>query len=216
MKITNTGVFGFEHAIRGMRMPMNSHHLSDSKYEDGKYIIGEKDLNLMQRLVLAGTEHGKFMRYITVFMDIEAPLYWFKEFDTYKVSTTANSTSTMHKITSRLLDENDFEWDTNNNDTKVSVTGYRQNMLEHINNLITYHNNFAKPEEKSEIFRLIIQDLPSAFKQTRTVTLNYAVLRNIYFQRRYHKLKYEWVDTFCGWIENELPYAKELITIESK
>jgi hypothetical protein len=207
MKITNTEVQGFEAAIRGMRMPMNSHHLSDSKYENGKYVVGEKDLNLMQKLVLAGIEHAKFMRYITVYMDIEAPLYWFKEFDTYKIGTTANSTSTMHKITSRLLDENDFEWDTHG-----TATGYRKDMLEHINNLITYHNNFAISSEKPEVFRVIIQDLPSAFKQTRTITLNYAVLRNIFFQRRYHKLT-EWRDIFCNWLAS-LPYAEELIILE--
>jgi hypothetical protein len=214
MKIENTQVYGFEPAIRGMRMPLNSHHLSDSKYDDkGNYIVGEKDLDLMKRLVLAGTEHAKFMRYITVYMDISAPLYWWKEFDTYKVGTTANSTSTMHKITSRLLDENDFEWDKDAN-TKVSVTGYRKDMLEHINNLITYYNNFATQDEKQDIFRIIIQDLPSSFIQTRTITLNYAVLRNMYFQRRYHKLT-EWRDVFCGWIAT-LPYAKELIMLEDK
>lgn len=203
MKIDKIEIFGWEAAIRGMRNPMNSWAKSDSKYPNNCIEIGENDLNLMQRLILAGTEHCKFMRYITVYMDIDAPLYWWKEFDTYKFCEK-NSTSTMHKITSRSLTYDDFEFDFKNE--------YRDNMINNLNSMIDSYKNMENASDKEEVFRMIIQDLPSAFKQTRTIITNYAELRNMYFQRKNHKLK-EWREIFIDSIK-ALPYAEELIMIK--
>lgn len=203
MKIDKVQVFGWEAAIRGMRNPLNSWDRSDSKYYDGNAELGANDLQLMQRLILAGTEHCKFMRYITVYMDIEAPLYWWKEFDTYKFCEK-NSTSTMHKITSRSLSYDDFEFDFKNE--------YRDNIINNINGMIGKYKTLDDAAEKQEIFRAIIQDLPSAFKQTRTVVTNYAEIRNMYFQRKNHKLK-EWSEIFINAIKS-LPYSEELIIIK--
>ncbi|SQC01459.1 hypothetical protein [Clostridium tetanomorphum] len=180
MKIDKVEVFGWEAAIRGMRNPMNSWNKSDSKYYNNHVEIGANDLKLMQRLILAGTEHCKFMRYITVYMDIEAPLYWWKEFDTYKFCEK-NSTSTMHKITSRALTYDDFDFD--------FESEYRSNIINTLNNIIDKYNSVENASEKEKNFRMIIQDLPSAFKQTRTVVTNYAELRNMYFQRKIISLK---------------------------
>jgi hypothetical protein len=206
LNIHTLEIAGLEPALYGMRNPKESWDKSDSYYrydefDEKQFVIGENDLDLAKRLTSAGTEHCKFNRMIQVWVDISAPLYWWKEFDTYKVGTTANSTSTMHKITSRLLNEDDFEWD--------EITEQRKYMLNQINNLIKYHNDIYTPkEDKPKIFREIIQDLPCAFIQTRTVNLNYGVLRNMYKQRRHHKL-IEW-HMFCDWIEN-LPYADDLL-----
>lgn len=203
MKIDKVEVFGWEAAIRGMRNPMNSWNKSDSKYYNDHVEIGVNDLKLMQRLILAGTEHCKFMRYITVYMDIEAPLYWWKEFDTYKFCEK-NSTSTMHKITSRALTYDDFEFD--------FKSEHRSNIISNLNNMIDKYNSMENANEREEAFRAIIQDLPSAFKQTRTVVTNYAELRNMYFQRKNHKLK-EWREIFIDSLKS-LPYTEELIMIK--
>jgi hypothetical protein len=202
MKIDKIEVYGWEAAIRGMRNPMNSWAKSDSKYFDGCAEIGVNDLNLMQKLVLAGTEHCKFMRYITVYMDIDAPLYWWKEFDTYKFCEK-NSTSTMHKITSRPLTYDDFDFDFENE--------HRNNIINNINNMIDRYKKMENASDKEEAFRAIIQELPSAFKQTRTIVTNYAELRNMYFQRKSHKLK-EWREIFIDALKS-LPYTDELIMI---
>ena len=188
-----------------MRNPMESWSQSDSGYKIGldyvnRYTIGEKDMNLALKLVKAGSEHAKFMRQIFVSIDITAPDYWWKEYATYKIGTVENSTSTMHKITSRLLTENDFsidEWD-------ASDIG----MLNNLNELIFKYQNQEVKDKK--LWRKIIQKLPMSFNYKRTCTNNYQGLRNMYFQRRHHKLE-EWLD-FCKMIKG-LPYS-ELITIE--
>ncbi|MGE5627556.1 MAG: hypothetical protein ACM3X7_05485 [Solirubrobacterales bacterium] len=202
MKIDKVEVFGFEAAIRGMRNPLNSWDRSDSRYKD-IVELGTNDLMLMQRLIQAGSEHSKFMRYITVYMDITAPLYWWKEFDTYKFCEK-NSTSTMHKITSRPLSYEDFDYD--------FESQLRTNVINSLNNIIEKYKNTDNPSEKEELFRMIIQDLPSAFNQTRTVVTNYSEIRNMYFQRKNHKLK-EWSEIFINSCES-LPYARELIMIK--
>lgn len=214
VKIEKSEVFNFEGALRGMRNPMNSWNNSDSKIGNGKFIIGKNDLELAQRLVRAGTDHSKFMRMITICIDITAPLYWWKEFDTYKVGTVANSCSTMHKIAEKEFAIDDFSCEhligydaLNWGDTVPLVT------LECvINALNIYRNKYLETKDKQYWWQMI-QLLPSSYNQKRTITMNYAVLRNIYFSRMNHKLD-EWVD-FCKWIES-LPYAKELICLGSK
>jgi hypothetical protein len=204
------GTYNIYYAILGMRNPMNSWHLMDSSELDqaGNCKIGEKDLNLAERLILAGSEHGKFLRFISVCFDLTAPLYWWKEFDTYKF-TEKNSCSTMHKLTSKDLDPHDFSFD--------KLTDIRNAHIQHLNDLIkAYRSREGDSEEDNEfrkiVFRELIQDLPSAYMQKRTVITNYAELRNIYFQRRNHKLD-EW-RKFCTWVEETLPYAEELICLE--
>ena len=206
------GTYNIYYAIQGMRNPKNSWHLMDSSEpeEDGNCQLGEKDLRLAQMLTLAGTEHSKFLRFIPVCFDINAPFYWWKEFDTYKF-VEKNSCSTMHKLTSRPLTLRDFSFDT--------VTEYREAQVEHLNELIETYNAYNGDNEedaayRKEVFRELIQDLPSAFMQKRTVITNYAELRNIYFQRRNHKLE-EWRE-FCTWMIRELPYCEELICLEKK
>lgn len=222
IRIENTGVYGFEAAIRGMRNPMNSWEKSDSfirtcskgdldrlcdkncqdPYCSGPNIsgIGKNDLDLMIRLRNAGTDHRKFMRMITVTADITAPLYWYKEYDTYKVGTVANSCSTMHKIQAKEFTLDDFSHEYLN-----------EKSLYMLNDTIQYLNAvreaFIETKDKHYWWQMI-QLLPSSYNQRRTVQLNYAVLKNIYHARRNHKLD-EWI-LFCGWIER-LPYS-ELIT----
>lgn len=211
IKIENIEVFGWEAAIRGMRNPMNSWDKSDSfefpPDEDGILWIGSNDLKLMQSLIRAGTDHSKFMRMINVAMDITAPLYWWKEFDTYKVGTVANSCSTMHKIHSKEFTLEDFSHEHLFTDDEA---------LPFLNHLISglnfYRNKYIETKDKKYWWQ-IIQLLPSSYNQKRTIQLNYQVLRNIYFSRRNHKLD-EWHD-FCSIIE-ELPYGKELICLEDK
>ncbi len=204
------GTYNIYYAILGMRNPMNSWHLMDSSELDqaGNCKIGEKDLNLAQRLILAGSEHGKFLRFITVCFDLTAPLYWWKEFDTYKFAEK-NSCSTMHKLTSKDLGAHDFSFD--------KLTDFRNAQIRHLNDLIkAYKSREGESDEDNEfrkvVFRELIQDLPSSYMQKRTVITNYAELRNIYFQRRNHKLD-EW-RKFCTWVEETLPYAEELICLE--
>ena len=234
LKIENTEVVGWGHAIRGMRNPKNSWEKSDSGLTCSqnknnicdihctadnyckpldKYLIGLNDHDLMMRLRNAGTDHRKFMRMITVYLDITAPLYWWKEFDTYKVGTVANSCSTMHKIHAKeftledfscehLLESSDADWG--------DVVG--KSVLEHvIFSLNVYRGLYLSTKDKKYWWQMI-QLLPSSYNQKRTVMLNYEVLANIYKSRRNHKLD-EW-HIFCDWIES-LPYS-EMITGEEK
>lgn len=214
LKIEHTEVLGWEHAIRGMRNPMNSWEKSDSWYttDDGtpdhpNVHIGLNDLDLMKRLRNAGTDHRKFMRMIAVYVDITAPLYWWKEFDTYKVGTVANSCSTMHKITAKEFALEDFSHE------HLIVAGLNS-LKRTIDDLNSAREGYLderikqNPEWRKEVWWQMIQLLPSSYNQKRTVMLNYEVLANIYKSRRNHKLD-EW-HTFCDWIE-ELPYS-ELIT----
>lgn len=164
--------------------------------------LGPKDLKLAQTLVLSGDEHMKFMRQIFVSVDITAPIYWWKEFDTYKVGTVANSTSTMHKLTSKPITPDKFEWD-------VSFGEYQDVIM---NMCETLRQKYLETKEKS-YWRALVQLLPESWLQTRTVTMTYANLRNMYFQRRNHKLL-EWRN-FCDWIRS-LPYAEELIILEER
>lgn len=224
LKIENTEVVGWEAAIRGMRNPMNSWEKSDSRFsllddcgdcthcnlrfdECNEQQIGPNDLDLMTRLRNAGTDHRKFMRMITVYLDITAPLYWWKEFDTYKVGTVANSCSTMHKIADKEFTLDDFSYEhlfdfCPNSDTD-SMTVLRHT----IGWLNCCREKYLKTKDKEDWWQMI-QLLPSSYNQKRTVMLNYEVLANIYKSRRNHKLD-EW-HTFCDWIE-KLPYS-ELIT----
>ena len=212
IKLENTEVHGWEAAIRGMRNPMNSWHLSDSystHIEDGEtletaeyeFFVGEKDLDLMNRLRKAGTDHRKFMRMLTVYVDITAPLYWWKEFDTYKVGTVANSCSTMHKIHAKAFDRDDFSHD------RLDEGG-----LALLDATIAYleseRQKFLANKEDRQPWHNMIQMLPSSYNQMRTVTLNYENLINMYHARKNHKLA-EW-HTFCDWVKT-LPYAEELI-----
>lgn len=230
LKIANTRVFGWEAAIRGMRNPMNSWDRSDSYFGDSdledestlvKRHIGENDLGLMKRLVKAGTDHRKFMRMIDVYLDVTAPLYWWKEFDTYKVGTVANSCSTMHKIHANEFAEDDFScehlmqsiFDPDSTERSVtcpiSPTPY-ENLQNTIQCLNKCRELYLKTKEKIYWWQMI-QLLPSSYNQKRTIMVNYEVLANIYHSRKNHKLD-EW-HIFCDWIE-DLPYS-ELITGEA-
>ena len=257
LKIEKTEVVGFEAAIRGMRNPKNSWEKSDSKYcseydyppiegsckycpydnicnksetaMQQMYLVENNDLTLMTTLRNAGTDHRKFMRMITVYLDITAPLYWWKEFDTYKVGTVANSCSTMHKIADKEFTLADFSCE------HLDREPYHRNWIESvivdeditsphkvwmtpfdilrctIEMLNAYRENYLETKDKQDWWQMI-QLLPSSYNQRRTVMLNYEVLANIYKSRRNHKLD-EW-HTFCDWIES-LPYS-ELITGEKK
>lgn len=205
LKIENCEVTGWEAAIRGMRNPKNSWGKSDSEYlvedEHGPTCayIGPNDWKLMSTLRNAGTDHRKFMRMVIVYADIIAPLYWWKEYDTYKVGTVANSCSTMHKITDKEFTLDDFSHE--------HLASPVQDFMPIINSLNTYRELYL--EEKNKLWWWqIIQLLPSSYNQKRTVMLNYEVLANMYKSRRNHKLD-EW-HTLCEWMEN-LPYS-ELIT----
>ena len=209
IKITNAEVFGWDAAIRGMRNPMNSWDRSDSFVCEGKdacvgdcySCIGNADHALMKKLVKAGSDHAKFMRMINVTMDATAPLYWWKEFDTYKVGTVANSCSTMHMIANREFTLGDFSTE-HLDDVSLDTFNYIIAQLEYDRRL------YIKTKDKKYWWDMI-QQLPSSYNQKRTIQLNYAVLRNMYHARRNHKLD-EWHD-FCSWVET-LPYA-ELITL---
>lgn len=190
-------IYGFDVAIRAMRNPLNSWNKSDTF---GELKMGEKDHELAMKLIKAGSDHGKFLRMIQVWVEINAPLYWWKEFDTYKVGTVCNSCSTMHTLHKRDLELNDFSIDGSSRDARTA--------LEHTLQLLNcYRREFVEIGSK-DAWRALIQLLPSGFMQLRTVNLNYAVLRNIYHARKGHKLS-EW-ETFRKWCEN-LPYS-EFIT----
>jgi len=198
-------VMNLENAIRGARNPMNSWARSDSYYdENGQYILGENDLSLAKRLRNAGTsDHRKYLRQVMLSVDITAPMYWWKEYDTYKVATVANSTSTMHKIHSKPFEMDDFSHDhLTENGLKV-LKGL-------VDEMEKIRLEYVETKDKALWYDLI-QLLPSSYNQMRTCTLNYETLINIYKSRKHHKLD-EW-RSFCAWIET-LPYAKELIIAE--
>ena len=200
IKIENVDVYGWEAAIRGARNPMNSWHLMDSCTNNGEFEIGEKDYDLLRRLTIAGPEHRKWNRMITVTMDITATLYWWKEYDTYKVATVANSCSTMHKIQAKEFTLDDFSHE--------HLEEYPKWLLsEVILELNKNRADFNKTKDKDYWWQMI-QLLPSSYNQKRTVHLNYETLGAMYRQRKHHKLD-EWVE-FCRAIE-ELPYSEFII-----
>ncbi len=202
--IEKTKVMNFEGAIRGARNPMNSWARIDSKYdENGRYILGPNDLDLAKRLCRAGSDDRKFIRQIMVSVDITAPLYWWKEFDTYKVGTVANSTSTMHKIHAKPFEATDFSCEKLSKSAMEAFTAYME-FLE----LKRLH--YVETKGKAD-WDDIIQLLPSSYNQKRTVTMNYENLINMYYARRNHKLS-EWHE-YCDWILT-LPYTKELFLDE--
>jgi hypothetical protein len=200
IKLEKAQTFNWEAAIRGMRNPMNSWDKSDSVFTMDDTFIGENDLSLMKKLIKAGSDHRKFMRQILVSVDITAPLYWWKEFDTYKVGTVANSCSTMHKIADKELTLDDFS-------REHLLTGSMFQLHMTVDLLNEAREEFFKTKDKVYWWQMI-QLLPSSYNQKRTVTLNYENLLNMYHARKNHKLD-EW-RTLCEWIES-LPYAKELI-----
>ena len=206
IKLERTSVMNLENAMRGARNPMNSWGRMDSSYdEDGNFCLGPNDLDLGRRLRKAGSYQRKFIRQIFVTVDITAPLYWGKEYDTYKIATVANSTSTMHKIHSKAFELDDFSHDHLTKDS-LEFMGVIIDRLESI------RQKFVAEKKKEDWYDLI-QLLPSSYNQMRTCTMNYETLVNIYFARRNHKLQ-EW-HTFCHWIES-LPYAKELIIAQEE
>lgn len=241
MKFENTDVWGFEHAIRGMRNPLASWDKSDSnvlyhayqnfdihdpmadKYEKWNYVfgcnfkLGKNDLDLAQRLIVGGTEHRKFMRQIMVSVDITAPMYWWSEFDTYKVGTAANSTSKMHKLASTPITPDCFEiddvyWDLDfesPENAKIELNDYADMVLKCLEAI---RQKYLETKDK-RYWKELVRWLPESWLQTRTVTMNYENLRSMYFQRRNHKLS-EW-HSFVDWLKT-LPYSDELITFEKE
>ena len=240
IKFENTEVFNFEGAIRGMRNPLNSWDKSDSEFYKFEYgtesvVLGKNDLDLAQRLIKAGSDHRKFLRQIFVSVDITAPLYWWKEFDTYKVGTVANSCSTMHKIHEKEFTNSDFSYehlfdgldnaegedDMEYYENPLGCLEYVIAVLEHYR--VKYNNAVQKlkrndltlaerkhvESQKKAFWWQMIQLLPTSYNQKRTVTLNYEVLRNIYGSRKGHKLD-EWSIGFMEWIDT-LPYSEEFI-----
>lgn len=204
IKIEKARVMNLEGAIRGARNPMNSWNRSDSRYDsDGNYILGENDLGLAIRLCRAGSDHRKFIRQILVSVDITAPLYWWKEFDTYKVATVANSTSTMHKIHSKPFEADDFS----NDHMSDAARGALDTLMEFLEQ---QRLKFVETKDKLYWYD-IIQLLPESYNQKRTITMNYENLLNMYYARKSHKLD-EW-HTYCDWILS-LPYTKELFLCE--
>ena len=222
MKFENTEVWGFEHAIRGMRNPLESWSKSDSKYIDIEseegielqskgiyYKIGKNDLKLVQSLIKAGSEHRKFLRQIFVAVDITAPLYFFKELDTYKVGTVANSTSTMHKLASTPITIDCFEM----GDFTPFIDNFKidlswRTVVSYLEQLRQKYNETKDKRYWKELIRL----LPESWLQKRTITMNYENILNMYQQRKNHKLT-EWSKSFCDWVKT-LPYAEELICLE--
>lgn len=205
LKVENLEAFNFEGAFRGLRNPMNSWSKSDSDFSNGKNILGEKDIDLAQRMIKAGSSDRKYLRQIFVSMDITAPLYWLKEFDTYKVSTVSNSCSTMHKIHSKEFTLDDFSCDHLNEESL--------DLFEKIIDKLNANRILFNAEHDKEYWWQMIKLLPSNYNQKRTVTLNYEILRNIVAQRSHHKL-----DEWKQFIEalHELPYAEELIFFNNK
>lgn len=205
LTVANSEVMNMKNAMRGARNPLNSWNRSDSYYnEKGEYVLGENDLSLAVRLRLAGSDHRKFLRQVFVSVDITAPMYWWKEYDTYKVGTVANSTSTMHKITSAPFELSQFSCDKMDEST-------RKVMQYVIDELEALRRKFLETKDKQYWYD-IIQLLPSSYNQMRTCTLNYENLIGIYHARKNHKLD-EW-HVFCDYIRS-LPYSKELIMAES-
>lgn len=203
MKFENTEVFNLEGAFRGLRNPLKSHHLSDSYWDEGFYILGEKDLILARKLIRGGGEHRKFLRQIVVSVDITAPLYFWKEADTYKVGTVANSESTMHKLASTEITFDCFEWDDFDKADKQRADKILKFWSLQIDYLDHLREQYLETGEKF-YWKELIRLLPSSWLQMRTVTMNYENLYNILKQRRGHKLS-EWHQV-CEWIES-LPYT---------
>ena len=204
LTIANSCVMNFENAIRGARNPMNSWKRMDSHTEpDGTFVFGPNDLDLAMRLARAGSDHRKYLRMVFVTVDVNAPIYWWKEYDTYKVATVANSTSTMHKIHSKAFSLEDFSCD----HMTDSTLDFMKTIVEKLEEI---RKRYLETKSKEDWYDLI-QLLPSSYNQMRTCSLNYETLFNIYHARRNHKLA-EW-HTYCDWIES-LPYAKELICFE--
>ena len=201
LKCERTAVMNLENALRGMRNPMNSWAKSDSYYDGDDYVIGEADLDLAVRLAKSGTDHRKYLRMIFVSVDVTGPLYWWKEYDTYKVGTVANSTSTMHKIHSKPFGREDFSCD------RMSDVALR--CLDQTIEVLEERRLKYVETKDTAYWHDMIQLLPSSYNQMRTTTLNYETLINIYYARRNHKLP-EW-HVYCDWIRS-LPYAGELIT----
>lgn len=238
IKFEKTDVYGLEHALRGMRNPLESWNRSDSYYDVqlDDYIIGEKDLTLCRKLIKGGSEHRKFLRQIEIWVDITAPLYWWKEFDTYKVGTVANSCSTMHKIAAKEFNIDDFSHDhllgfTNHNkderltpsielgcgECEFSPYGILELTVGMLNICRERYLTALETEEETgfsakDIWWQMIQLLPSSYNQKRTISFNYENVYHIYKQRQGHKLT-EW-KAFCDWAE-ELPYFKELFNVEN-
>lgn len=209
IKIENTEVYGWEAAIRGLRNPMNSWDKSDSEWLEGfGYVVGNNDLSLMKKLCKAGTDHRKFMRMINVTCDITAPLYWWKQFDQYKVGTVSNSTSTMHKIHSKEFTRDDFS---NEHLSCIDIGGGVESpykMLQQIIKMLNECRTLYLQTKDKEYWYSMIQLLPSSYNQKRTIQLNYEVLSNMYKSRKNHKLNC-WVN-FCEWIKS-LPYSELII-----
>ena len=237
MEFKNTEVWGFKHALRGMRNPKDSWDKSDSEYwlpnkfmeenvsgediEWSPYHIGKNDMKLAQTLIKAGNEHRKFMRQIFVSVDITAPLYWWKEFDTYKVGTVANSTSTMHKLATTPITLDCFEIDDYDRNLSLADNPKDDDGLDNIStfeeDIIYVLENIRKKylETKDKRYwKELVRWLPESWLQKRTITMNYENVRNMYFQRRNHKLT-EWSESFIKWVES-LPYAEELIMYDGK
>lgn len=228
IKLEQTDVYGWEAAIRGARNPMNSWDRSDSEFRHtddrlngNRYMIpdvaiGKNDLNLMKNLSKAGNDHGKFLRMITVTVDITAPLYWWKEFDTYKVGTVANSCSTMHKIHAKEFTLDDFSHDHlgddwGDKDSLVAYNGEYYNTPKDVLSWVVdalnwYRLRYLETKDKKHWWQMI-QLLPSSYNQKRTVQFNYQVLKSMYYARKFHKLT-EWRE-FCAWCET-LPYFREI------
>ena len=206
IKISKTSVMNMENAMRGARNPLNSWNRMDSRYdEDGTFILGENDRNLARRLVRAGSDHRKFIRQIFVSVDFDAPLYWWKEYDTYKIATVANSTSTMHKIAAKPFELDDFSHD-HMNETALESLKATIAVLEQL------RQEYLQSKDK-QVWYSMIQLLPTSYHQLRTCSFNYETLVNIYHARKNHKLE-EW-HTVCDWIRT-LPYAADLITMEDE
>ena len=239
MKFSNTSVMNFENAFRGLRNPKNSWDRSDSGklYWDGtwyheelknyfteygvNFYIGENDMKLAQSLIKAGNEHRKFMRQIFVSVDITAPLYWWKEFDTYKVGTVANSTSTMHKLATTPITLDCFEIDDYDRNLSLADNPKDDDGLDNISTfeediiyvLENIRQKYLETKDK-RYWKELVRWLPESWLQKRTITMNYENVRNMYFQRRNHKLT-EWSEAFIKWVES-LPYAEELIMYDGR
>ena len=206
LKVERISVMNLENAMRGARNPLNSWARSDSYYdENGQYILGENDLGLAKRLARAGSDHRKYLRQIFISVDVTAPMYWWKEYDTYKVATVANSTSTMHKIHSKEFSRDDFSLDKLDEDSMA----FFDTIIAQLEEL---RLKYTETKDKQYWYD-IIQLLPSSYNQMRTCSLNYETLINIYYARKGHKLD-EW-HTFCDFIKT-LPYAKDLIMIKDE
>lgn len=213
IKVENIDVWGFQHAVRGMRNPLNSWDKSDSRrhaHPPNEWVIGENDLNLMKRLYKAGTEHRKYLRQIFVSLDITAPLYWWKEFDTYKVGTVANSCSTMHKIAAKEFELDDFSHE-HLLDTGMWLLETTIDRLNKWRSVYVLGNQVYEPKSK-EIWWQMIQLLPSSYNQKRTITMNYENVVTMIKQRSNHKLD-EWND--FAQILSDLPYIKDIMGVNN-